>query len=43
MALLDVRNLKKVYTTRLGSNQVQALSNVNGYYGRVWFRKDYAS
>lgn len=29
MALLDVRNLKKVYTTRLGSNQVQALSNVN--------------
>lgn len=29
MVLLDVRNLKKVYTTRLGSNQVQALSNVN--------------
>lgn len=29
IALLDVRNLKKVYTTRLGSNQVQALSNVN--------------
>ena len=29
MALLDVRNLKKVYTPRLGSNQVQALSNVN--------------
>ncbi len=29
MALLDVKNLKKVYTTRLGSNQVQALSNVN--------------
>ena len=29
MALLDVRNLKKVYTTRLGSNQVQALSNLN--------------
>ena len=29
MALLDVRNMKKVYTTRLGSNQVQALSNVN--------------
>lgn len=23
MALLDVRNLKKVYTTRLGSNQVR--------------------
>lgn len=29
MSLLDVRNLKKVYTTRLGSNQVQALANVN--------------
>ncbi|MEA4922018.1 MAG: ABC transporter ATP-binding protein [Eubacteriaceae bacterium] len=29
MALLEVNNLKKVYTTRFGSNQVQALSNVN--------------
>lgn len=29
MSLLEVNNLKKVYTTRLGSNQVQALSNVN--------------
>lgn len=29
MSLLEVKNLKKVYTTRLGSNQVQALSNVN--------------
>lgn len=29
MALLDVTNLGKVYTTRLGGNQVQALSNVN--------------
>lgn len=29
MSLLEVRNLKKVYTTRLGSNQVQALSKVN--------------
>lgn len=29
MSLLEVRNLKKVYTTRLGSNQVQALGNVN--------------
>jgi len=26
--LLEVKNLKKVYTTRFGSNQVQALSNV---------------
>ncbi|REK52787.1 MAG: ABC transporter ATP-binding protein [Thermobacillus sp.] len=29
MALLDVRNLKKVYTTRFGKHQVQALSNVS--------------
>ncbi|MEG0805014.1 MAG: ABC transporter ATP-binding protein [Lachnospiraceae bacterium] len=29
MTLLEVKNLKKIYTTRFGSNQVQALSNVN--------------
>lgn len=29
MALLEVRNLKKVYTTRLGGNKVQALDNVS--------------
>lgn len=29
MALLSVNNLKKIYTTRLGGNQVQALSNMN--------------
>lgn len=29
MSLLEVKNLKKVYTTRLGTNQVQALGNVN--------------
>ncbi len=29
MALLEVKNLKKVYTTRLGGNKVQALENVN--------------
>ena len=29
MSLLEVRDVKKVYTTRLGANQVQALSNVN--------------
>lgn len=29
MALLEVKNLKKVYTTRLGGNKVQALSDVN--------------
>lgn len=29
MTILQVNNLKKVYTTRFGSNQVQALSNVS--------------
>lgn len=29
MAILEVKNLKKVYTTRFGGNSVQALSNVN--------------
>ena len=29
MAMLEVNNLKKIYTTRLGGNQVQALSNVH--------------
>ena len=29
MPLLEVRNLKKVYTTRFGANQVQALSDVS--------------
>ncbi len=29
MSILEVRNLKKVYTTRFGGNQVQALSNVS--------------
>ena len=28
MAILEVRNLKKIYTTRFGGNQVQALSDV---------------
>lgn len=28
MAMLEVNNLKKVYTTRLGNNHVQALTNV---------------
>lgn len=28
MALLEVTNLKKIYTTRLGTNSVQALSSV---------------
>lgn len=29
MAILEVKNLKKIYTTRFGGNQVQALSNLN--------------
>ena len=29
MALLEVRNLKKIYTTRFGGNRVQALDNVS--------------
>lgn len=29
MALLDVKNIKKIYTTRFGGNQVQALSDVS--------------
>lgn len=29
MALLEVNNLKKIYTTRFGGNQVQALSSVS--------------
>ena len=29
MALLEVQHLQKIYTTRFGGNQVQALSNVN--------------
>lgn len=29
MSLLDVQNVKKIYTTRFGGNQVQALADVN--------------
>ena len=29
MAILEVRNLKKIYKPRFGGNQVQALSNVS--------------
>ena len=29
MALLEVQHLQKVYTTRFGGNQVEALQNVN--------------
>ena len=29
MALLEVQNVKKIYTTRFGGNQVEALHNVS--------------
>lgn len=29
MAILEVNNLKKIYTTRFSGNQVQALSNLS--------------
>ena len=29
MALLEVQNVKKIYTTRFGGNQVEALKNVS--------------
>lgn len=29
MAILEVKNLKKIYTTRFGGNQVQALADVS--------------
>ncbi|HIT98736.1 MAG TPA: ATP-binding cassette domain-containing protein, partial [Candidatus Copromorpha excrementavium] len=29
MAILEVNNLKKIYTTRFGANSVQALSSVS--------------
>lgn len=28
MSLLEVTNVKKIYSTRFGGNQIQALSNV---------------
>ena len=46
MALLEVKNVKKIYTTRFGGNKVEALRDVNffsragricGNHGRVWF------
>ena len=29
MAMLEVKGVKKIYTTRFGGNQVEALKNVN--------------
>lgn len=34
MALLDVKNVRKVYTTRFGGNQVEALKDVNFSVGQ---------
>ena len=34
MPLLEVKHLKKVYTTRFGGNPVQALSNVSSLLNR---------
>ena len=45
MALLEVKNVKKIYTTRFGGNKVEALrceffsraGRICGNHGRVWF------
>ena len=47
MAILEVSNVKKIYTTRFGGNQVEALKcvlqrgtrRICGDHGRVRFRK----
>ena len=41
MAILEVSNLKKIYTTRFGGNQVQALKNINFSHGFIspFFRR----
>ena len=50
--ILQVSDLKKIYTTRFGGQQVQALSSVNfaveaggicGHHGRVRQRQDHAA
>ena len=52
MALLNVNDLKKVYTTRLGGAKVQALAGVSftvgrggvcGHYGRIGLGQDHPS
>ena len=52
MPLLEVKNVKKIYTTRFGGNRVQALADVNfsvdeGEYvaimGGIRLRKDDAA
>ena len=44
MSLLEVTNLKKIYTTRFGGNQVQALTNVTfSVEEGEYVAKDYSS
>ena len=41
MPILEVQNVRKVYTTRFGAHQVEALKDVSfSDYGRVRFGKD---
>ena len=35
MAILEVKSLNKIYTTRFGGNQVEALSNVSFLVSRA--------
>lgn len=39
MVLLDVKNVRKVYTTRFGGNQVEALKDVNFSVEQSEYRK----
>ena len=39
MTLLEVKNVRKIYTTRFGGNQVEALHNVNFSVEHVIFWK----
>ena len=45
MSLLEVKNLKKVYSTRFGGNKVEALKNVNiwAFHGSNDTGVDYGS
>lgn len=38
MALLEVKNVKKIYTTRFGGNKVEALRDVNFSVGKFCVR-----
>lgn len=43
MAILEVEHLKKTYTTRLGSNRVEALKDVNFTVERGEFLQSWAN